>query len=84
MNKYEFALYLSDQVELSDALADVLFAAGCVDGTPGSQCGRFVIDFARESTSLELAISTAIADVSRAGYEVEHIEIAAGALLKAI
>lgn len=80
MHKYEFSVILRDAIELTDEVADALFAAGCNDGTPGTFGGRFVIDFSREAKSLEKAIATAIADVRRAGYEVEHVEIEAGAV----
>lgn len=80
MSKYEFSLILRDNVELTEEIADALFAAGCEDGTPGTSGGRFVVDFTRQSKSLEDAIATAIADVRRAGHEVEHVEIEAGAV----
>ena len=33
MNKYDFALILGESLELTDDIADALFAAGCDDGT---------------------------------------------------
>ena len=35
MHKYDFTLILTESLELTDDLADALFAAGCDDGTPG-------------------------------------------------
>ena len=70
MAKYEFALILKGQYELTEEIADELFEAGCDDGTPGVCNGVFPIDFHREGDSLETAIRSAIADVKSAGYEV--------------
>ena len=80
MAKYEFALILKGQYELTEEIADELFEAGCDDGTPGVCNGVFSIDFRREGDSLETAIRSAIADVKSAGYEVERAEIEAEAM----
>ena len=75
MTKYEFALILKGQYELTEEIADELFEAGCDDGTLGVCNGVFSIDFCREGNSLEAAIRSAIADVKSVGYEVERAEI---------
>jgi len=77
MKKYEFTLLLKGPLELTEEIADAIFSAGCDDGTPGTCNGVFTIDFHREASSLENAISTAIANVKSAGYEVERAEIEA-------
>jgi hypothetical protein len=82
MNKYDFTLILADPLELTDDLADALFAAGCDDGTPGTCNGVFSIDFHRTATSLEEAIRSAIEDVRIAGYEVTRVEIDAEAVVQ--
>ena len=41
MNKYDFTLILAAALELTDDIADVLFEAGCDDGTPGTCNGVF-------------------------------------------
>ena len=79
MSKYDFTLILTESLELTDDLADALFAAGCDDGTPGTCNGIFSIDFHREAISLEEAIRSAIADVKTAGYQVARVEIEAEA-----
>jgi hypothetical protein len=53
MHKYEFSLILRDALELTDEVADALFAAGCNDGTPGTFGVRLVIDFSRQAKNLE-------------------------------
>lgn len=78
--KYEFTLILRGSPELTEEIADKLFAAGCDDGTPGTCGGVFSIDFTREADSLEHAIASAIDDVKRAGYDIERAEIQADAM----
>ncbi|MCA9147370.1 MAG: hypothetical protein KDB05_31550 [Planctomycetales bacterium] len=80
MNKYEFSLILKGSAELTEEIADELFEAGCDDGTPGTCNGVFSIDFHREADSLEAAINSAIKNVKTAGYDVEHVQIEAGAM----
>jgi hypothetical protein len=80
MPKYEFRLILRGSPELTEEIADELFEAGCSDGTPGTCNGVFSIDFHRESDSLEAAINSAINNVKSAGYEVDHVQIEAGAM----
>jgi hypothetical protein len=80
MNKYQFSLILTNSPELTEEIADELFEAGCDDGTPGTCSGIFSIDFHREANSLEAAIHSAIKNVKAAGYEVERVEIEAGAI----
>ena len=80
MKTYEFSLILKDSPELTEEIADELFAAGCDDGTPGTCNGVFSIDFHREASSLEAAIQSAIRNVTSAGYPVERVEIEAEAL----
>jgi len=75
MTTYDFTVVLKDSPELTDELADKLFAAGCDDGTPGMCSGSTVIDFHRAAASLEDAIRTAIADVSSAGCVAARVEI---------
>ena len=82
MSKYDFTLILTGSLELTDDLADALFAAGCDDGTPGTCHGVFSIDFHREAGSLEEAIRSAIVDVRTAGYEVARVEIDAEAVVQ--
>ena len=80
MNKYEFSLILKGSPDLTDEIADELFAAGCDDGTPGTCNGVFSIDFHGEADSLNAAINTAIENVKAAGHDVEPVEIEAGAM----
>ncbi len=80
MARYEFTLVLKGSPELTEALADALFEAGCDDGSPGTSGGVFTIDFHREADSLESALQSAIRNVKAAGQEVERVEIEARAM----
>ena len=82
MHKYDFTLIFAQPLELTDDLADALFAVGCDDGTPGTCNGVFSIDFHREAATLEEAIRSAIEDVRIAGYEVARVEMEAEAVVQ--
>jgi hypothetical protein len=51
--------------EVSDEMADALFAAGCDDSTPWSSEGVAALDFDHDAESLEAAIRSAVADVAK-------------------
>lgn len=75
MSVYRFTVYLAGLHDISDEAADRLFEAGCDDGSPGSRDGVSFIGFSRETSSLEDAIRSAVADVARAGFGAERVEI---------
>jgi len=81
MKTYEFDLVLSDVSEISDDLADDLFAAGCDDGTPASSKGIAWVHFHREGKSLESAIQSAITQVQSCGLSVAKVELDADAAI---
>jgi hypothetical protein len=75
MKSYDFKIVLADVSDVSDDQGDALFEAGCDDGTIISREGEVFVRFTRESTSLEHAINAAAADVQRAGFQVDHVEV---------
>lgn len=75
MRKYEFTLVLEGTAELSEELSDALYDAGCDDASPGSCGGVLSLDFHRESSSLEEAITSAIANVKAAGLVVASVVV---------
>jgi hypothetical protein len=79
---WRFRLHLKDLAEISDELADQLYAA-CPDATIASSCGRAWISFDRDSDSLPMAIRTAVADIRRLGLDVGRVEIEASELAEA-
>ena len=75
MKCYGFSIILKGVPFITEEIADKLFEAGCDDCSPGSHAEVTRADFDREAESLESAISSAVADVRKAGYEAERIEI---------
>jgi hypothetical protein len=75
MKSYDFTIVLADVSDVTDDQGDALFEAGCDDGTIVSRDGQVFIDITRESTSLERAINSAAADIERAGFQVDHVEV---------
>jgi hypothetical protein len=75
MRTYEFNVVLKSVAEVSDDQADVLFQAGCDDGTPVSCNGLAWIHFDRAASSLEDAIRSAVAQVQSTGFTVSKIEM---------
>jgi hypothetical protein len=75
MKTYQFDVVVKDVSEITDEQADVLFAAGCDDGTPACCNGLAWIHFDREAASLEEAIRSAVAQVQSAGFTVSKVEL---------
>ena len=75
MKLYEFDVVLNEVAEITDEQADVLFEAGCDDGTPASRNATAWIHFDREAPSLEEAIRSAVAQVRAAGFKVSKVEL---------
>jgi hypothetical protein len=75
MIKYEFTVYLADLTEITEEAANALYKAGCDDASPASRDGQVWSTFHREAQSLEDAIRSAVADVNKAGYQVQRIEL---------
>ena len=61
--EYDFALILTGVSELSTAVEDGLFQAGCDDATLSMQYGSLYLEFSRTAPSLKDAILSAIRDV---------------------
>jgi hypothetical protein len=76
---YEFDVFLKGVSEITDDLADLLFAQGCDDGTPACRDGTAWIHFDRLATSLEEAIQSAVTQVRAAGFTASKVELDATA-----
>lgn len=74
--EFDFALILSGPTELTDEMADSLFAAGCDDATPSVCYGRVWLEFSRTAPSYKDAVLSAIRDVRKAniGADVSQID----------
>ena len=75
MRTYDFDVILKDVAEVTDEQADLLFAAGCDDGTPVCCDSVVWIHFDREASSLEEAIHSAVGQVQAAGFLVSKVEL---------
>lgn len=75
MKSYDFKVVLAEVSELTDDQGDALYESGCDDGTIVSRDGAVFVRFSRESPSLEQAINSAAADVARAGFQVDRVEV---------
>jgi len=73
--EYDFALIVSGVAELTPAVEDALFEAGCDDATVSTQYGRLYIEFSRSATSLEDAIIGAIHAIRKAGIGAEVLRV---------
>ena len=69
-----FVVYLADVNEMTEAVAESLFEAGC-DGVPGSREGRVMIQYAREANSIDEAVVPALDEIKKAGFDFSKVEI---------
>ena len=74
MEPFEFTLIASGVDPCAADFEDRFFEAGCDDATISLQKGVVLLDFNRDATSFEAAVTSAIADVEKAGATVDHIE----------
>lgn len=74
--QYDFALIIGGVPELTTAVENALFSAGCDDATLSLQHGRIYAEFTRAARSLKDAIISAIRDVRKAdlGGEVLRVD----------
>jgi hypothetical protein len=72
---YEFTITLTGIDQLTDAVADALYEAGCDDATLSSVDSVVSLDFDRLAASLGKAIGSAVDEVGRAGFQVSRITI---------
>jgi hypothetical protein len=66
-HEYDFALIVAGVPEITDAVADALYNAGCDDATLSIQHGLLYVEFSRLAASIHDAVISAIRDVLRAG-----------------
>jgi hypothetical protein len=64
--EFEFVLVLTGITELTSAVEDALFEAGCDDATLSVRFGRVYLTFSRTAPTLKDAILSAIQDVRKA------------------
>ncbi len=72
---WTFTLVLDGVSELTDAVTDALYQAGCDDALVGSRDGVAFLDFDREADSFQDAVLSAIASVESSSIGVRVIRI---------
>ncbi len=75
--EHEFTLVLAGISELTPAVEDALFKAGCDDATLAVRSGRVFVTFSRKSATIQQAILSAIRDIRNAkiGADVRRIDV---------
>ena len=77
MKTHSFVVYLGGITEISQALEDALFEAGCDDAVLGLRDGVLSLGFDREAESFEEAVMTAMEDIKRGRPDllIERVEL---------
>ena len=65
--EHDFTLVLTGVTEITPAVTDALFEAGCDDATIAIRSGRPFVTFSRIAASMKDAILSAIGDIDKAG-----------------
>lgn len=74
-SEYEFALIVEGVADISDAVVDALFDAGCDDATISLRHGLLSIEFSRLAPSLQDAIYSASANIRAALPEARILRV---------
>jgi hypothetical protein len=74
MKTYEFSIIASGLDPESENFEQQFYDAGCDDALIVFQKGHIIVDFARESDSIDAAICSAIECVEKAGAHVDRVE----------
>ncbi len=74
MATHSFTLRILNEEEATDELAEAIYGSGCDDCLVSSSMLVVKLDFDREAPSRKIAISSAMEDARKAGYETEIIE----------
>jgi predicted DNA-binding transcriptional regulator AlpA len=74
MKTFEFSIIASGIDPNADDFGDRFYDAGCDDALVAYQKGHIILDFAREASSIDEALASAIENVRAAGAAVDRIE----------
>ena len=74
MKKFEFSIIASGLNPEADDFEQRFYDAGCDDALIAFQKGRIIVDFAREASSINAAIASAVENVRAAGAIVDRVE----------
>lgn len=73
--EHAFALIVEGVEKIDQRVTDALFEAGCDDATLSMRGGVLYLEFAREASSLEDAVLSAIRDVLRSGIGANVVRV---------
>jgi hypothetical protein len=73
--EFDFALVIEGVGELTPAVGDALFEAGCDDATFSIRYGRLYAEFSREADSFKDALFSAMRDIKKANVGAEVLRI---------
>lgn len=73
MKQYKFTLLLKNANEETSHLEDSLYESGCSDALIHFRSGAVYLEFCREASTLDEAITSAIKDVKSASIDLEPI-----------
>lgn len=74
MKSFQFTIIASGLDHEDGDFEDRLFEAGCDDATIGFSRGAIIIEFDRDARNFSNAVKSAIADVEKAGAQVDRVE----------
>jgi hypothetical protein len=77
---FQFTVVLAGEDEMSPAMAEALYVAGCDDGHPWSSEGTAAVTFDRDAVDLGAAIRSAMIDVRKAGFRIAEVRMEPEAL----
>ncbi len=72
---FSFSLRYTGLDDLTEAMVDAFFEAGCDDATLGFQEGLIFLDFHREAPSFKDALLSAIEDVERSAVPIRLVRV---------
>lgn len=73
--EFDFALVIAGVTELTQAVEDALFEAGCDDATFSIRYGQLYAEFSRSAKSIDAAIFSAIHDIAKAKIGAEVLRV---------
>jgi hypothetical protein len=74
MKTFEFTIVADGLDPEAEDFEDRFFDSGCNDATIGFQKGAIIVEFARDAPNFLKAVTSAVADVQKAGATVKRIE----------
>jgi hypothetical protein len=74
MKTFEFSIIASGIDPSADDFGDRFYDAGCADALVVFQKNHTIIDFAREASSIDEAIASAVENICAAGAKIDRVD----------